>query len=78
MASSQITKRKWSGLDNFLCTANPEHCIYDSFDESDVERHIEKFHGSEGPVLARANIHLDQGRGQDQDQGLGEDEDEDN
>jgi (2Fe-2S) ferredoxin len=46
-----IRERKWSGLDNWLCVADPESCIYDSFDRTDVERHVQAAHDAEGKLV---------------------------
>lgn len=49
MAGSKgYSTRKWSGLDNYKCD-EPE-CIYDSFDEDDVQRHIAAVHGPDAPL----------------------------
>jgi hypothetical protein len=45
--SRGYSTRKWSKLDNYKCDA-PE-CIYDSFDEEDVKRHIAAVHASSAP-----------------------------
>jgi len=47
-------RRTWAGLDNFKCTVG--ECIYDSFDEFDLERHYEAVH-SPGAVVVPGTTH---------------------
>lgn len=49
MAESRgYSTRKWSGLTNYKCDA--DECIYDSFDEDDLKRHVAAVHSTNVPL----------------------------